>query len=628
MILKTRKRKSVALGAALVLSGLLVGCNPATTPDPGTGNPGTGNPGTQPPANSYPVGNGTITGTVVDQNIGAAVAGSTVTLYHNGQLAGTFTTDANGMFTVTKIASGTYDFKARKAGMAGSDLYGVDATADTTSLRIVQRPAFDTSATTTPAKLVITRADGSSISGTTFTDTLDFKVKTAADSDHVPPVRIVYAQLGRIPGSAAVTSSTTTNNWIYNPAQDLVDGMFDTGGVTLPGKNQPNFLSGYGTAAGEKVFLNIMAVDFNYNYSTYSIPIILKTTSTLTKNTVLAPTKAAATAFTLKQEGSWTTPYVAPANDAAGNATTPENQAAPSGSGIYVDVRWCYTDLTDAAKPYAFDVERATDGTTFRKIGTVSGGNNKNCSADALQRPFNYRDNSADLSVGKTYTYRVVARAANTVASNTTQTTPIGQFQPTLVSPGDEATGVSLRPTFVIRQNQLAIGADGAGYNIRLRDLYNLTGYNLPGSSPNALFRVEEGTGASGNGIPAGQSVVYIQSGSRLTPPTEDNLILTDTASVFLEKPRNFFPVDTTKHEVSLPFSLLLDSDTADFSLQPLRPYQWELYSAIAYKYAPNEDHRVSAYSVYTWPSTSTPVLPIATTRGVNQNFDFVTGDK
>ena len=555
-------------------------------------------------------------GTVVDQNIGAPVSGSTVSVYQGSTLLGSVTTDANGQFTLSGLSAGTYDLKARKAGMAGSDVYGVVVGKETPSVEIVQRPAFDTAVSPDPAKITFTRADGSPLAGATFTDGVDFQIKT--DANYTGPIRIMYAQLGRTPGSGNITAAATASNWNYSPAQDLT-GVIDTGAVKLPSATSANFIAGFGSAAGEDLYLQIMVVDFNYNYSRYIVPIKLINTSTATANTVVAPTAAAATAFTLKQEGSWTTPYSAPTPD-----------AAPSGSGVFVEVRWCYTNTAATARPFAFDIERSEDGTTFKKIGTVGGAASTSCSAtNQALRPLNFRDTSADLAVGKTFTYRVVARGSNAVASNTTQTTPLGQFRPQFIAPADEATGVSLTPTFVIQQNQTEIGADGVGYNIRVRDLMTQAGYNLPGTSGNALIRVEEGTGPDGNGIAPGQSLVFTSTStsrtdSVLRAPTAANRILTDTSGQYASARPNLYPVDTAKHTVSMPWNVLVAAP-----LQPLRPYKWEMYSGIAYKYAPKEGNRISAYSAYTWATESVgPVAPINQTRPVNMNWDFMTGDK
>lgn len=544
--------------------------------------------------------------TVVDQNIGAPVADSTVSVYQGDKLLGSVKTDASGQLNLSGLDAGVYDLKARKAGMAGSDLYGVTVGTQTPSVQMVQRPAFDTSATTNPATLVVTRADGSPLPGATFTGQLDFRIKTAADSDHVGPIRIVYAQLGRTPGSGGITASPTAANWNYSPKQDAL-GVVDTGAVSTTG----NFTAGFGSAAGEQVYLEIMAVDYNYNYVRHVIPVKLINTDTAAQNTVVAPTAAAATAFTLKQEGSWTTPYGAETG----------TDAAPNGSGVFVEVRWCYTNTTATAKPFAFDIERSGDsGATYSKIGTVGGGANTSCSAtNQASRPFAFRDTSAELTAGKTFTYRVVARGNNTAASNTTQTTPLAQFTPTFIAPADETTNVSVNPTFVLGQNQTAIGADGAAYNIRVRDLMTLGGYNLPDAAANALLRVEEGTGATGNGIPAGQSLVFTSSGAVLGKPASAASVLTDTSGTYVAAKPNLMPVDTAAHTFSMPWNVLVATP-----LQPLRPYKWELYSGLAYKYAPSEGNRISAYSVFTWPaSTDAPILQ---TRPVNINWDFITG--
>ena len=557
-------------------------------------------------------GTAPVQGIVVDQNIGAPVSGSTITVFQNGQRVGAVTSDAQGQFTLSGLNAGTYDLQARKPGMAGYDLYGVVIGTQAQSVRLIQRPAFDTAVTTDGAKLRITRADGSAIAGATFTNNLDFRIVVTDDSNHVGPLRAIYAQLGRTPGSGAVTSSTTASAYTYTPPQDQ-PRTIDTGPVTTSG----NFTAGFGSAAGETVYLEVVTVDYNYNYSHYVVPVRLINTAATAGNTVVAPTQAAATAFTLKQEGSWTTPAQVP-------GTEPVLDAAPNGSGIFVEVRWCYTNTSTAARPFAFDIERSSDGMTFTKVGTVGGGTpSATCSANQGLRPYSFRDNSPELSAGKTFTYRVKARGANTVDSNATQTMPLGQFLPRFIAPADETTGVSLTPTFVLGQNQTEIGADGTAYNLRVRDLMNLSGSNLPGAAGNALIRVEEGTGESGNGIAPGQALVFSSTGSLLGAPTSSSTVWTDTSGKYVASRPNRLPVDTIDHTFRLPWNELVAAP-----LQPLRLYKWELYSGIAYKYAPAEGNRISAYSVYTWApgADGLPVAPINQSRPVNLNWDFITG--
>lgn len=544
-------------------------------------------------------GTSAIQGVIVDQNIGAPVTGSTVELYAtSARPVATRTSNSTGTFSFTGMPDGTYTLKARKAGFGGTDVYGIVVINGTTPIRIIQRPAFDTSATTTPAQLVLTTASGAPLSNAEFTDGVNFRIQSAVDSEHLRPLRLVWAALGRTPGSAAVQGSATTtaSTFVYQPPADTTETI-DSGPVTPAA----TFHAGFGSATGETVYLEIIAYDFNYNYTHYIVPIKLTNTSATASNTVIAPTAAAATAYTLKQEGSWTAPF-----------------AADPGSGTFVDLRWCYNGTV----PFAFDIERADENLTFTKIGTVGGATSTSCSAtNPLARPFFYRDNSSDLTTGKTFTYRVIARGVNTEASNTTQTTPLAPFTPDLTGPADESHNVPVQATFTWKHPQLAIGADGAAYNIRLRDLMTLGGYNLPGTSQALGYRVEVGTGANGNGIPENEVLAYTAtvsgSGARATLTTTN--VLTDTAGLIDATRPNKIPVDTTAHLVNLPLS------NVGVKLQSLRPYRWEMYSAYAYKYNQNEGGRIEAFSVYAWPSPAAQPIPAA--RPVTQSFDFTTGE-
>lgn len=113
---------------------------------------------------------------------------------------------------------------------------------------------------------------------------------------------------------------------------------------------------------------------------------------------------------------------------------------------------------------------------------------------------------------------------------------------------------------------------------------------------------------------------MFLSGTSLLGKPTAGS-VLTDTSGTYDATRPNFFPVDTAAHTVSIPLVELTGAP-----LQTLRPYKWEMYSGFAYKYAPAEGNRISAYSVYTWPDST--VAPINQTRPVNLNWDFITGEK
>ncbi|MFC6751246.1 hypothetical protein [Deinococcus aquaticus] len=56
-----------------------------------------------------------------------------------------------------------------------------------------------------------------------------------------------------------------------------------------------------------------------------------------------------------------------------------------------------------------------------------------------------------------------------------------------------------------------------------------------------------------------------------------------------------------------MPWNVLVSTP-----LQALRPYKWQMNSGVAYKYAPTEGNRISAYSVYTAVQPGRPDQPDA----------------
>ncbi|BCZ85924.1 carboxypeptidase regulatory-like domain-containing protein [Thermus thermophilus] len=544
-----------------------------------------------------------LSGTVVSEYAGGPVAGSTLKLYKNGNLVATTLSGADGSFSFGTLAPGTYRLEAQKPGMAGSVLEGIRVP-EMTSVTLIQRQAFDATATTTPPTLLITQDGTQSLEGGTFTDTIPFRVQVDTTKDYVKPMRYIYVALGRTPGSAFITNSATWTRQVFSNVED-------TGNRALSGAN----VAGFGSASGETVYVEVVAYDFNLNRSHYLIPITFKNTSANQNNNVSAPTGVAATAITLGQAVGFfsvkspTTLKVPVAKGTMGELTL-DPEAVPEGSNLYVEVRWCYTAT---ATPFAFDIERSTDGTNWTRVGTVGGNRNSSCPTNPLNRPFFFRDASADLTPGQTYYYRVVARGANSAESQPSSTTPLPPFFAPLLSPADESVGVSKTPDFVIGHPQLQIGADGAAYNLVLWDTLtgdsvawqSLAGYNL---------LVEFGT--PDNGIPSGEALVY-----GFHPPTNALVFFTDTAGIVDPTKPNQVPVDTTQGTVSIPYNF--DGLAQLPALQALRSYAWQLYVAYAYKYNPAENYRISAYSIQTWPS-STSFIRIS--RPGTQVFDFTTG--
>ncbi|MGQ9691909.1 MAG: carboxypeptidase regulatory-like domain-containing protein [Thermaceae bacterium] len=541
-------------------------------------------------------------GVVVQEGAGEAVAGSTVKLFLGNTLVATSTTDAQGGFSFSNLPEGTFRLEVQKPGMAGSRVEGVRVP-EVQSLRIIQKPAFDASATTTPPTLLITQNGTEPIEEQTFENSVPFRVQVDTTRDYVKPMRYIYVALGRTPGAAFLTNTTTSSRRVFIETEDTENQVLSGDAV-----------AGLGSAAGERVYLEVVAYDFNNNRSHYLVPLTFKNTDPTQNNTVSAPTGVAATAITLGQAvGFYDVKAPLKLQVPTGRGTLGElaldPQAAPPGTNLYVEVRWCYTDT--GAPPFAFHIERSTDGQTWTRVGTVGGGASASCPANAFNRPFYFRDASAELTPGQTYHYRVVAQGAGEAASNPSTTTPLPAFFAPLLSPEDEATGVSKTPDFTFGHPQLSIGADGAAYNQVLWD--TLTGEWVAWQSLGGyLLFVEFGTGDEGNGIPQGEALVY-------GFPYGNQVVYTDTAGLLDPSRPNRVPLDVAQGTVTLPYNF--DGFAALPELQALRTYAWQLYGSYAYKY---EGGRVGAYSIQTWPS-STSFIRI--TQPKTQVFDFTTGE-
>ncbi len=549
------------------------------------------------PRSALPSGDHTLNVAVVSEGAGAPVQGTTLRLYLERLLLRTASANAEGRFTFDRLPEGVYRLEVQKPGMAGSVVEGIRVP-DMDSITVIQKPAFDQSATTTPPTLIVTQNGTDPLEGQTFTNAIPFRVQVDTSKDYVKPMRYIYVALGRTPGAAFLTQTATSSRRLFTDTED-------TDNQTLSGSQ----VAGFGDVDGEEVYLEVVAYDFNNNRSHYILPLTFINTASAQNNTVSAPTGVAATAITLTQAvGFYSVKAPTTLTVPLGKGQVGEMPlAAPEGSNLYVEVRWCYTAST---VPFAFDIERSEDGQNWTRVGTVGGSRSNSCPSNAFNRPFYFRDASPDLTPGQTYYYRVVARGANRAESAPSSTTPLPPFFAPLVAPADEAKDVSKTPDFVIGHPQLDLGADGAAYNLVLWD--TLTGDWVAWQTlGGGLLQVEFGTGDQGNGILQGEALVYGFLGN---VPT----IYTDTTD---PNNPNLVPVNVSQGTVTLPYNF--DGYASLSELQAYRTYAWQLYASFAYKYNP-EENRISAYSVQTWPS-STSFIRLS--RPGTQVFEFTTGE-
>ncbi len=549
-----------------------------------------------------PTGSHNLSGIILSEGAGAPVQGATLRLYLQGTLMRTATSDGEGRFALDRLPEGVYRLEVQKPGMAGSVVEGIRVP-DMSSITVIQKPAFDASATTTPPTLNITQNGTNSLEGQTFTNTIPFRVQVDTFKDYVKPMRYIYVALGRTPGSAFLSQTATSSRSFFANTED-------TGNQTLSGSQ----VAGLGDTDGEKVYLEVVAYDFNNNRSHYILPVTFINTASTQTNTVSAPTQVAATAITLTQAvGFYNVKAPLTFTVPLGKGQVGEMPlAAPEGSNLYVEVRWCYTD---SVVPFAFDIERSADGQNWIRVGTVGGARSASCPTNAFNRPFFFRDASPDLTPGQSYSYRVVARGANRAESASSSTTPLPPFFAPLQAPADEIKNVSKTPNFVIGHPQLNLGADGAAYNLVLWD--TLTGESVVAwqTLGGGLLLVEFGTGDEGNRIPQGEALVYGLPGGNLA-------VYTDTAGLLDSSRPSRVPVDVAQGTATLPYNF--DGYASLPELQALRTYAWQLYVSYAYKYNPAEGYRISAYSIQTWPSTTSF---IRLSRPGTQVFEFTTGE-
>ena len=149
-----------------------------------------------------------LSGTVVSEYAGAPVSGTTLKLYREDQLVGTTQTDSEGRFTFSSLSPGRYRLEAQKPGMAGSVMQGI-LVPKMSTLTLIQRRAFDATASTTPPTLIVTDGAGGALDNRSFTNSIPFQVQVDATRDLVRPMRYIYVALGRTPGSAFITNSAT-----------------------------------------------------------------------------------------------------------------------------------------------------------------------------------------------------------------------------------------------------------------------------------------------------------------------------------------------------------------------------------------------------------------------------------
>ena len=534
-----------------------------------------------------------IAGTLTDGVGGAALGGAKVQLLLNGVQLTQITTDANGFYQFGNLAAGSYTLLAPGQTLqaplyqggagavpyAASQVIGVGVSGlDVLRQNLIQIRAVASTLSTVPPSLdVASPADGAVVSG----------------SDSAYPVTLTSTAQG---GNAinAVTAAIDHDPYLfalarYNRTLLFLGGAYgqDTGGPTtttgpLTAKlNLARLAAGLNGAAS----LQLVSIDSNHNRTLRLIPLTVQSST-------------AGTALT------------APVADVSATAITVQNtrlsvqslrsQAAPQNTTLWAEVDWT---------PSAFPVQPSADqpdiGSGYKIYRSLAGGpqqlvavlpvyfNKAASPKPAVANPGTWNDAGADLAPGVPVTYSVVAFSGdqNSPPSAPASTTPLPQFVVKLGAPQDQASGVSTTPAFSWTTN----GVGAAEYFVPV------LGDTIAG-------------GIAFCGVPASPDATgleaYLQSG---TQNTGRGFGVGAPCGVVGGKTASSYGFTYAPDNQNLP------------PLQTARPYQWQLYEAVAV----NDPASPSAISVATdggtlyWPYGS----GLNTFEG-DEVFTFITGGK
>jgi len=345
-----------------------------------------------------------ITGYVVDSGAGAAVVGTSISVYDadTGDLIATATTDEDGIYQV-RLPGGSYNLKLQKEGYAGSQVLNVRAIDDkTVSLNIIQRKAFNPNWPIDPPDVAIEGiSDGDVFDA--MAGYIPYRITSSPASSL--DTAFIYAALNKTPGSSFTTGMRDLYTYVNDTGYRLMD-PFDY------------------AAFGDTVFQAVV-YDVNGN-RTQALRYIKVVAPFYGGNKLAAPELKGVLAITLNTNVSFYSIHP---------------QTAPAGGNLYVDIHWQpkfdFSDYPNDA-PVGYRIYRSFDGENYTRIASVD------------RNTVGFRDASADLAPGKTVYYRVTAFVGDDESepSNVLSSTPLDAFSVNLLTPADNETGVSTTPTF------------------------------------------------------------------------------------------------------------------------------------------------------------------------------------
>ncbi len=386
---------------------------------------------------------GTIEGYVIDAGAGSPVVGALVTAYPQGAgdappywvgspyFSPTAVTDANGHYELV-LPEGKYTVVVEKDGYATSRVEGV-VVASTVKLDIIEKPVFNPNWPLDPPEVTVTiegRAvepgDRVMLDAADLADGLDYRVDAQGAND----INIIYAALGKTPGASWLTgqreffeSTYTTGDAVLDPAVYGVEG-WTTFEVVVYDMNENR------THLLFEVYIEPSAVP----------PAPLNPPQELLR--ILAVTLGKKIEF---YGETMTVP------SGIGDL---EIHAAPEGGNLYVELVWAPSPddaVVGGSGITGYRIyRRFADEADYILIGTVGQGDLRyDWDGDGTDDSYLFRDSSPELRAGREVSYEIRAYRGSTESAPVEGfTTPLDIWNVRLFEPVDDATDVSLTPTF------------------------------------------------------------------------------------------------------------------------------------------------------------------------------------
>lgn len=356
---------------------------------------------------------GVIEGYVTNHLSGEPVVGATVRAWPlDGQppkytvisdyYSPTAVTNSEGYYRLV-VPEGRYVVEVRKEGYATSRVENVKV-ASTVRVDIVEKPVFNPSWPLEPPTVTVNGVE----EGMTISGSITVSIEASGPND----IQLIYAAFGKMPGASWLTAPRT----VYS-------GTYSTGPFTINPAT-------YGVS-GETTF-EVVVYDQNDNrtHVIFHVYVEPATTPETIAPPAFIPGVPMARAVTISKQIAFMS-YK--------ESGSVEPQAAPAGANIYVELRWAKS--ADDPGITGYRIYRKLAGETeFKLIGTVGA---------TGESTYTYRDAKPDLKVGVTATYRITAYKGDLESDYIeASTTPLPPWDVRLLEPADEATDVSLTPTF------------------------------------------------------------------------------------------------------------------------------------------------------------------------------------